>query len=335
LTHAEVNELFGSITHLKEAGKAIVYVSHRMEEVFHLADRVTVIKDAKKTGTANIAEMDSRKIYKMMLGRELKDVFPENNPPRERYCLEVENMTRLPVVDNVSFRLHRGEILGVAGLVGSGRTELARLVFGADRKDEGKIFVDGKEVQINAPADAINHRIALVPEERRRDGLILPMNVKQNITLSSLRKILRWLKGPVLSHTKENAVAQAFVDSAAIKTSGLNQVVELLSGGNQQRVVLAKWLCSEAKILIFDEPTRGIDVGAKFEIYQLISDLAASGVGIIIISSDLTEVVGLAHRVIVMAGGRIKADLNGGNIELGDVLALCMGEDAKDKVNAQ
>jgi len=329
LTHEEVNELFRSITRLKETGKAVVYVSHRMEEVFQIADRVTVIKDAKKTGTANIGEMDSHKIYQMMLGRELKDVFPEKEPPQESLCLEVKNLTRGLAVKNVSFRLRRGEILGVAGLVGSGRTELARLIFGADRKDEGRIFVDGKEVNIHSPADAIRHRIALVPEERRRDGLVLPMNVKQNITLSSLKKILLWLKAPVLSRSKESKVAQAFVDSSSIKTSGLNQVVEFLSGGNQQRVVLAKWLCSEAQILIFDEPTRGIDVGAKFAIYQLIRDLAARGVGIIMISSDLTEVVGLAHRIIVMSQGIIKADLKSGETDLSGVLQLCLGEDAE------
>lgn len=327
LTHSEVNELFRSIIHLKAAGKAVVYVSHRMEEVFQLADRVTVIKDAKKAGTAHIGDMDSRKIYQMMLGRELKDVFPVKELPQERMCLEVRNLSRRPAVKNVSFGLRRGEILGIAGLVGSGRTELARLLFGADRKDEGEIFIDGKEVSIQSPVDAIRHRIALVPEERRRDGLVLPMDIKQNITLSSLKKILRWLKVPVLSRSKENKVAQSFVDSAAIKTSGLNKMVELLSGGNQQRVVLAKWLCSEAQILIFDEPTRGIDVGAKFEIYQLIRDLAASGVAIIMISSDLTEVAGLAHRIIVLSQGSIKADLDNEETDLSHVLRLCLDED--------
>ena len=335
LTHEEVNDLFRSITHLKERGTAVVYVSHRMEEIFDIADRVTVIKDAKKSGSANIEEMDSGKIYHMMLGRELKDVFPRREEPQKTVCLEVKNLSRGHVVKNASFCLHRGEILGIAGLVGSGRTELARLLFGADRKDYGDILVDGETVNIQSPGDAIHHRIALVPEERRRDGLILPMNVKQNITLASLDKILRWLKIPVLSRPKESFVAQPLVDSMAIKISGLNQVVEFLSGGNQQKVVLAKWLCRDAQILIFDEPTRGIDVGVKFAIYQLINNLAREGVGIIMISSDLPEVVGLAHRIIVMSKGIIKADLQNRETNLTEVLQLCLGEDGECKADPE
>ncbi len=326
LTHEEVNELFQSITHLKETGKAIVYVSHRMEEVFSIADRVTVIKDARKVGTADIADMDSAKIYQMMLGRELKDVFPERDAPRDRIYLEVRNLSGGTAVRDVNFQLKEGEILGVAGLVGSGRTDMARILFGADRKDSGEVFIEGRRVDIRSPKDAIRHRIALVPEERRRDGLVLPMNVKQNITLASLQKLLRWLKLPVLSPSREGDTAQPFVDATAIKASGLNQAVEFLSGGNQQKVVLARWLCCEAKILIFDEPTRGIDVGAKFAIYQLIIDLAKAGAAIIMISSDLTEVVGLAHRILVMAQGRVTADLPSGETDLAQVLELCLGE---------
>jgi ribose transport system ATP-binding protein len=327
LTSEEVNELFRSIQHLKASGKAIVYVSHRLEEVFRIADRVTVIKDAKRVGTALVREMDTEKMYRMVLGRELKDVFPPRDEPREKVCLEVKNLTRGRVVRDVSFRLREGEILGLAGLVGSGRTELARLLFGADGKDGGDILVDGQKVDIQSPVDAILRGIALVPEERRSQGLVLPMDVKQNITLASLGKLWRWLRIPVLSRNKERLLAQPLVESTAIKTSGLNQIVEYLSGGNQQKVVLAKWLCSEARILIFDEPTKGIDVGAKFAFYGLIADLARRGAGVIFISSDLIEVVGLSHRILVMNQGMIKADLQGHETDLPSVLGLCLGEE--------
>jgi ribose transport system ATP-binding protein len=324
LTHEEVNELFRSIAHLKATGKAIVYVSHRMEEVFRIADRVTVIRDARKVGTADVGEVDPSKLYQMMLGRELQDIFPPRDPPRDRVLLEVKNLSRGQVVRNVSFQLRSGEILGLAGLVGAGRTELARVIFGAERKDAGEVFIEGEPVSIETTKDAIRRRIALVPEERRRDGLVLPMDVKQNITLASLRKLWRWARIPVLSRAKESLAARPFYEATAIKASGLNQRVAFLSGGNQQKVILAKWLCCEAKVLIFDEPTRGIDVGAKFAIYQLITDLARRGTGIILISSDLTEVVGLAHRVLVMERGAVKAIL--GEADLKTVLELLLGK---------
>jgi ribose transport system ATP-binding protein len=204
---------------------------------------------------------------------------------------------------------------------------LARLLFGADPKDGGEIFIDGKKVSVKSPLDAIRTGIALVPEERRSQGLILPMDVKQNITLASLSKLLRWPRIPILSRFMERTVSQPLVESTEIKTYGLSQTVEYLSGGNQQKVVLAKWLCSEAKILIFDEPTRGIDVGAKFAIYELLTDLARRGAGIILISSDLTEVVGLSHRILVMNGGMIQADLMSRETDLASVLELCLGGD--------
>jgi ribose transport system ATP-binding protein len=327
LTYDEVKELFRSIVSLRDMGKAIVYVSHRMEEVFEVADRVTVIKDAKKVGTVTVEETSSEKIYQMMLGRELKDTFPSSSEPQEESCLEAKNLSRGHTTQNVSFQLRKGEILGLAGLVGSGRTELARLLFGADQKDGGEIFIDGKKVSIKSPFDAIRAGIALVPEERRSQGLILPMDVKQNITLASLSKFWRWTNIPILSRFKERSVSQSLVESMEIMTPGVNQIVKYLSGGNQQKVVLAKWLCSEAKIFIFDEPTRGIDVGAKFAIYELVNELARQGAGIILISSDLTEVVGRSHRILVMKRGMIQADLMSRETNLASVLELCLGGD--------
>jgi ribose transport system ATP-binding protein len=332
LTYTEVDDLFRSIKHLKDSGTAIVYISHRMEEIFKIADRVTVIKDARKVGTADIANMDTDKIYQMMLGRNLKDIFPEKILSLDEFCLEVKNLSRLPAINNVSFKLRRGEVLGIAGLVGSGRTELVRLLFGADRKDSGEIIVDGRKVDINSPKDAIRHKIALVPEERRRDAVIMEMDIKKNITLASLEKLLRWPKLMLLKKSKERYIAQQFVDATDIKSPGLNKAVEYLSGGNQQKVAISKWLCSEANILIFDEPTRGIDVGAKFAIYNLIADLARKGKAIIIISSDLVEVVGMAHNILVMTRGEIKAEFRGDEKNVGELLDFCMTKEVVEFV---
>jgi ABC-type sugar transport system ATPase subunit len=324
LTHSEVEELFDSISHLKQKGKAIVYVSHRMEEIFKLADRVTVVKDAKNVGTASVNVLNSGQLYRMMLGRELEDVFPEKAPPRDKVCLEAKNLSRGNAVRDVSFQLREGEILGLAGLVGSGRTELARLLFGADRKDGGDIFINGDRRDISSPADAIRHGIGLVPEQRHTQGLVLPMDVKQNITLASLKQLWKSTRLPLLSRRKETALAANFVVATAVKAYGLGQPVSSLSGGNQQKVVLSKWLCAKSEVLILDEPTKGIDVGAKFALYGLITDLAREGKAIIVISSDLIEIVGLCHRIIVLDQGRIKADLLREETDLASLLAMCL-----------
>jgi ABC-type sugar transport system ATPase subunit len=324
LTHSEVEELFDSISHLKQKGKAIVYVSHRMEEVFRLADRVTVIKDARKVGTEPVSVLDSGRLYSMMLGRELEDVFPKKGPPGEKVCLEVKNLSRGNAVREVSFQLREGEILGLAGLVGSGRTELVRLLFGADRKDRGDIFINGERADIRSPTEAIKHGIGLVPEQRHSQGLVLPMDVKQNITLASLKQLWKSTRLPLLSRKKENDLGAKFVIATAVKAYGLGQPVSSLSGGNQQKVVLSKWLCAKSEVLILDEPTKGIDVGAKFALYRLITDLAKEGKAIIVISSDLIEVVGLCHRILVLDQGRIKADLKQEETDLASLLAMCL-----------
>jgi ABC-type sugar transport system ATPase subunit len=309
LTHTEVDELFSSIAHLKETGKAIVYVSHRMEEIFRIADRVTVIKDARNVGTVPVHDLDPGVLYHMMLGRELKDVFPSKARPTTDVCLEVKNLSRGRTVRNVSFCLHGGEILGIAGLVGSGRTELARLLFGADKKDEGDIIMGGEKMNFTSPADAIRSGIALVPEERHAQGLVLPMDVQQNITLATLRRIRRWSRIPILSNRKERAIGQQFASATNVKAHDLKQQVNSLSGGNQQKVVLSKWLCTNARILILDEPTKGIDIGARFSLYSTIAELAGRGVAVILISSDLREVVGMAHRILVLDQGAVTAEI--------------------------
>ena len=324
LTHTEVDELFSSIAHLKETGKAIVYVSHRMEEIFRIADRVTIIKDARKVGTVFTRDLDLGGLYHMMLGRELKDVFPPRSRPTTDICLEVNNLCRGSAVRNVSFCLHKGEILGIAGLVGSGRTELARLLFGADKKDEGDIIMDGEKMVFKSPGDAVRCGIALVPEERHTQGLVLPMDVKQNITLASLNRIWRWSRIPVLSRRKERILGQQFASATNVKAHDLKQQVNSLSGGNQQKVVLSKWLCNNARILILDEPTRGVDVGAKFSLYSIITELAGRGVGIILISSDLKEVVGMSHRILVLDQGAMTAELPSYETDPRATLDLCI-----------
>jgi ribose transport system ATP-binding protein len=326
LTYSEVDELFNAIVHLKERGKAIVYVSHRMEEIFKLADRVTVIKDAKNVGTAAVSLLKSGQLYSMMLGRELEDIFPAKDPPRDEVCLEVKNLSRGRAVRDVSFQLRQGEILGLAGLVGSGRTELARLLFGADRKDRGDILINGDRAASGSPRDAIRRGIGLVPEQRHTQGLVLPMDVKENITLASLKKLWKSVRLPFLSRRKETTLAAKFVITTGVKAYGLGQPVSSLSGGNQQKVVLSKWLCAESSVLILDEPTKGIDVGAKFALYRLITDLAREGKAIVVISSDLIEVVGLCHRIIVLSQGRIKADLKREETDLPSLLSLCLGK---------
>ncbi len=324
LTHSEVEELFNSISHLKERGKAIVYVSHRMEEIFRLADRVTVIKDAMKVGTSPVSVLNSRQLYSMMLGREFEDVFPAKAPPAEKVRLEVKNLSRGDAVRDISFQVREGEILGLAGLVGSGRTELARLLFGADRKDRGDIFINGEKADIGCPADSIRKGIGLVPEERHTQGLVLPMDVKQNITLASLKQLWKSARLPLLSRRKESTLAAKFIITTAVKTYGVGQPVSSLSGGNQQKVVLSKWLCAKSSVLILDEPTKGIDVGAKFALYRIITDLARAGKSIIVISSDLIEIVGLCHRILVLDRGRIKADLKREETDLASLLAMCL-----------
>ncbi len=327
LTYEEVKELFESIRHLRESGTAIVYVSHRIEEIFEIADRVTVIKDGSKVGSAPVRVMDVDGLYKMMLGRGLRDIFPQRKLPQDETCLEVQNLTRAPAVNDVSFSVRRGEVLGIAGLIGSGRTELVRLLFGADRKDRGEISVNGTRVQIRSPQDAIRCGMAMVPEERRSQGVVLTMGIKHNITLAGLSRFRRWVRIPVIAQHKENAAARSLVESTGIRTQDLNKAVGLLSGGNQQKCVLAKWLCRGAKIFIFDEPTRGIDIGSRVSIYRMIADLAAAGAGVVLISSDLTEVMGLSHRILILKNGTKRSELDARQTDLKTVLGLCLGED--------
>ncbi len=306
LTPAEIKQLFKIIKKLKEKGVSVIFISHHLEEVKEIGDRVTVLRDGKLVGTVNAKDVTIDDLIKMMVGRTLKDKFPKVKVKRGKETLRVENLSRKGILHNISFSLYEGEILGVAGLVGAGRTEMARAIFGADPKDTGKIYVYGEEKQINSPRDAIAAGIGFLTENRKEEGLVLSMNVKENISMAALPNMLR---GIFIDHQLETRTAEQYVNDLRIKTPTIKKLVAELSGGNQQKVVLAKWLASQSRILIFDEPTRGIDVGAKVEVYQLMNELLKQGVAILMISSELPEILGMSDRILVMCKGRITADL--------------------------
>lgn len=308
LTDTEIEELFRIIRDLREKGVGIVYISHRMEELKKICDRITVMRDGCYIDTVHMEEVTIDRIISMMVGREIyatSHVMTENT--ESEIVLEVKNLNRSRAIKDVSFNLKKGEILGFAGLMGAGRTEVARAIFGADRIDSGEIYVKGKKVDIKSPKDAVKHGIGYLSEDRKRYGLTLGMDVETNIILASFEKYLGML-GAVNSF-KTRKEAQVYVDDLKIKTPGIKQKVKNLSGGNQQKVVIGKWLSRDSSILIFDEPTRGIDVGAKSEIYKLLNDLADQGKSIIMISSELPEILRMSHRVVVMCEGRITGEL--------------------------
>lgn len=309
LTDHELESLFELIKSLKAKGVSIIYISHRLEEIFRIADRVTVLRDGQFVGTKPVAETDREDLIKMMVGRELKE-FAEAAPrPADQpkvSALAVKGLTRKGIIEDIDLVVHQGEIVGLAGLVGAGRTELARAIFGADTIDTGEIHLYGKKVNIRSPKDAIRLGIGLVTEDRKALGLILGMVVRENISLANLGFLT---KLGFVNRREEKRVAQQYIEDLMIKTPSTEQQVQNLSGGNQQKVVLAKWLFTQSKVLIFDEPTRGIDVGSKAEIYQLMHRLAANGSAIIMISSELPEVLGMSDRILVMHEGRIAGEV--------------------------
>lgn len=306
LTERELDRLFGLIRDLRSHGVGMVYISHRLEEIFEIADTVTVLRDGTHVITAPTASLTREDIIRHMVGRELKDHIPATVARAAGEALRVEGLTRHGAFSDVSFHVREGEIVALAGLVGSGRTEVARAVFGADPIDAGRILIRGEEVRIASPGDAIARGIGLATEDRKSQGLILGMTVASNITLADLRAITR---AGLLSRPLEIQAANRYVDQLQIRTPSIFQLVRLLSGGNQQKVVLAKWLFTDCQVLILDEPTRGIDVGAKTEIYTLMNDLCDHGTAILMISSELPEVLGVAHRIYVMREGRITGEL--------------------------
>jgi len=307
LTSKETEKLFEIIDILKERGVAILYISHRMDEILRISDTVTVFRDGTYIGTLDKTGMTEEEIIRMMVGRELTELYNKVDTKIGDVVLECKNICS-GFVRNVDFSVRAGEIVGFSGLVGAGRTETMRVVFGIDKPDSGEIFIDGRKVNITCPADAIRLGIGLVPEDRKMQALVLGMTVKENTTLVALKDLK---KGIFYDGKKEAEVAQEYVDKLKTKTPSIDQKVKNLSGGNQQKVVLSKWLLTNPRILILDEPTRGIDVGAKKEIHDLMCELAAQGVAIIMISSELPEVIGMSDRIVIMHEGRKKGEIPG------------------------
>ena len=309
LTDTEIDELFRIIRDLRAKGVGVVHISHRLEELRLISDRVTVMRDGKYIDTVKTQDAAIDQIISMMVGRTIFEATPEvPEHPSEEVVLEVKHLNRGNVIKDVSFQLKKGEILGFSGLVGAGRTEVARAVFGADPVDSGEIYVQGTRVHVGSPNDAVNHGIGYLSEDRKRYGLALGMDVEENLVLAAFKKFLGALGW--VNRSKSRATAEQYVKMLAIKTPSLQQKVKNLSGGNQQKVIIGKWLTADTNILIFDEPTRGIDVGAKSEIYHLLNNLAQQGKSIIMISSELPEILRMSHRVVVMCEGRITGELN-------------------------
>jgi rhamnose transport system ATP-binding protein len=327
LTEYDVTRLFDIVRRLKSRGVGIIYISHRMEEIFQLADRVTVLRDGAQVGTRRVADTSPAELVQMMVGRQIESLFPKVAAPIGAPVLEVRDLVRRPMTRSVSLTVRAGEILGLAGLVGSGRSELAQTIFGVTPAESGQILVSGEPVQIRSPGRARALGIAYVPEDRAIQGLVRPMNVRENFSLASLARVARF---GFIDSAAETRLAETGVARFRVRASSLDQMVGRLSGGNQQKIVLGKWLANQPELLILDEPTRGIDVGAKAEIHRLMSELAAQGLAILMISSELPEVLGMSDRVLVMREGRLVAEFSRADATPEAVGAAMMGSHAAD-----
>lgn len=307
LVEEETEQLHRIMRDLKKTGISIIYISHRLDEIFKVCDVATVLRDGQYIGTKPVSELTEAEIIRMMVGRNIDDLYYKEDIKIGREILRVRNLTRRPAVKNVSFTLREGEILGIFGLVGSGRTELVRCIFGADVPDSGEIELEGRPVKIHNPMAAIEHSIALIPEDRQQQGLALPLTLCDNCNLVSSRKASRF---GIRNLKLERETARRNVEELNIRTPSIHQKVKFLSGGNQQKVVISKWLNVDSKVLIFDEPTVGIDVGAKTEIYKIMAQLLKEGRGIIFISSYLPELLGICDRIMVIAEGEVTGILS-------------------------
>lgn len=308
LTKSEVQSLYDIVDRLKSNGVSIIYISHRLEEIFRLSDCVTILRDGEYVKTVNVEDTNEDELISYMVGRELTEIYPKRNSK----CVKNEIMFEADHVSgngdrDISFKIHKGEVVGLGGLVGAGRTEFAELMFGMRKKTSGKFIFNGKEISPNSPKEAINIGIGLVPEDRKQKGVLLGMSIKNNINMPIYQAIS---KGTVINTRKEQSIAEKYQKKITIKTPTIEQLTKNLSGGNQQKVVLAKWLAADTELLIFDEPTRGIDVGAKHEIYNLINTLVEEGRSVLMISSEMSELIGMSDKIFVLAEGRISGELD-------------------------
>ncbi len=322
LTEHEILELFRTIRRLVERGVGIIYISHRLEEIFEIGDRVTVLRDGRHVSTDPLGEVDRPTLIRKMVNRELHEQFPVSNSEPGEEILRVEGLSRGEVLQEINFSVRRGEILGIAGLLGSGRTELVRAIFGADPIDTGEIYLHGERLENISPRNSINHSIGFLSEDRKLQGLVLDLSVKDNICLPSVERIASF---GVVSSAEEMSLSSRYVDELKIKTPSVQQKTLHLSGGNQQKVVISKWLCCNSDIFLFDEPTRGVDVGAKMEIYKLIRELADRGVAVILISSELPEILGMSDRILVMVNGRIREQFEARDATQESLLKCALG----------
>ena len=308
LSEKETETLFRIIANLKEKKIGIIYISHRMEEVFELSDRISVLRDGQFIGCVNTKEASREELINMMVGRELEGGYPRNTAEKGDVVLELKNFTRKGVFENVNLSVHAGEILGMAGLVGAGRSEVMRALVGYDRLDSGEVILEGRKVDIKHPKDAVRNHIIMASEDRKELGLVLCRSIKENVSLQNFDKLAN---ASFINKGTERKLADDYTRQMATKMNGIEDMVSSLSGGNQQKVVLAKCLLSDPKVLIMDEPTRGIDVGAKAAIYHIMIELAKQGIAIIMISSELPELIGMSDRVMVMSGGKVTGVLEG------------------------
>ncbi len=321
LTFSEIEKLFSVIKKLKEEGVSIIYISHRLEEIFELSQHISVLKDGTYVGTVKTKEFDKDRLVNMMIGREMTEMFPERHAKIGETILEVQNLCA-GMVQDVSFSVKAGEVLGFNGLVGAGRTETMRALFGADKKESGKVIYFGKEVDWKNPKQAIAEKFGLLPEDRKKQGLLLQQSIRMNTTLACLNKIT---KLGFINHKSEKEFVKETLASIQTKYNSTEDNANSLSGGNQQKIALAKWIAADCKCIVFDEPTRGVDVGAKTEIYKVINNLAENGVAVIIISSEMPEIIGMCDRVLVMRNGKISGEVRKEELTENALIKFAMG----------
>lgn len=323
LTKREIDKLFEIIAELKAKGVCVIYISHRIEEVFEICDRITVLKDGKKVATVRVGDVNREQLVRMMIGREMKDYFPPRQAEIGEVIFEANHLNCGAIVKDVSISVRKGEVLGISGLVGAGRTETFRAIFGADKKDSGEIVIEGKPVKIRSPQDAVACGIGMLPEDRKQHGVLLDLSIKINGTLTIINRLKKSFGR--IDQPREDGIVAGLVTKLHAKIGSVDDQVNTLSGGNQQKVALMKWIASNSKVLLLDEPTRGVDVGAKAEIYKIINELAAQGVGIIITSSEMPEIIGMSDRVLVMRNGRVAGELGKAMINEYNLIKLAMG----------
>lgn len=330
LTENEVDNLLGILNNLREKGITCIYISHKLDEVMRIADYVTILRDGKAVGSSSVSEITKNEIIRLMVGRELNNLFPYEDHKRSDPVLEIidysvwnPNIPNRKLIKNINLKIYKGEILGISGLMGAGRTELFSSVYGAFKaKSEGTVKIEGNQIRIKSPAHALKNGIALIPEDRKRHGLVLLMDVKENTTLAALKEIS---KMGIINENLEIYKTTNLIDKLKTKTSGVNQKVKYLSGGNQQKVVLQKALLTKPKVLILDEPTRGIDVGAKYEIYKIMNQLVDEGVAIVMIASELEEILGMSNRIAVMSEGALTAEFESGEATQEKIMLAAVG----------